>query len=57
MARSTVQTFVSVTTLDHELARRMEPRAVTPRRRLQAIRNLSSAGVPVGVMVAPVIRS
>jgi len=50
-----VQAFVSVTTLDHELARRMEPRAVAPRRRLQAIRNLAGAGVPVGVMVAPVI--
>jgi DNA repair photolyase len=50
-----VQGFVSVTTLDHELARRMEPRAAAPRRRLQAIRNLAAAGVPVGVMVAPVI--
>ncbi|HEY7608033.1 MAG TPA: PA0069 family radical SAM protein [Alphaproteobacteria bacterium] len=46
---------VSVTTLDRELARRMEPRAATPARRLAAIRALSEAGVPVGVMVAPVI--
>ncbi len=46
---------VSVTTLDKELARRMEPRAATPARRLAAIRALSEAGVPVGVMVAPVV--
>ena len=47
--------FLSVTTLDRKLARRMEPRAATPGRRLDAIRALSEAGVPVGVMVAPVI--
>ena len=46
---------VSVTTLDRELARRMEPRAATPARRLAAIRALSEAGVPVGVMAAPII--
>jgi DNA repair photolyase len=46
---------LSVTTLDKELARRMEPRAATPARRLAAIRALAEAGVPVGVMVAPVI--
>ena len=56
MARKNlVQAFVSVTTLDHSLARRMEPRASSPSRRLEAIRQLSQAGVPVGVMVAPVI--
>jgi DNA repair photolyase len=53
--KNLVQAFVSVTTLDHDLARRMEPRAAAPRRRLQAIRRLAAAGVPVGVMVAPVI--
>jgi DNA repair photolyase len=53
--KNLVQAFISVTTLDHELARRMEPRAAAPRRRLQAIRNLAAAGVPAGVMVAPVI--
>ena len=53
--KNLVQVFVSVTTLDHELARRMEPRASAPRRRVEAIRNLAAAGVPVGVMVAPVI--
>jgi DNA repair photolyase len=46
---------VTLTTLDADLARRMEPRAATPERRLQAIAALSAAGVPVNVMVAPVI--
>lgn len=47
--------FVSITTLDGELQRRMEPRTSAPARRLDAIRELSAAGVPVGVKVAPVI--
>jgi len=47
--------FVSVTTLDVDLARQMEPRAATPERRLDAIATLSTAKIPVGVMVAPVI--
>ncbi len=47
--------YVSVTTLDAELARALEPRTATPQARLRAIRELSSAGVPVGVMVAPII--
>jgi DNA repair photolyase len=46
---------VSVTTLDRALARTMEPRAATPERRLDAIRQLSAAGVPTVVMFAPVI--
>lgn len=46
---------VSVTTLDTELAGKMEPRAARPSARLRAIRELSAAGIPVGVMVAPVI--
>jgi DNA repair photolyase len=46
---------VSVTTLDAELARVMEPRTSTPANRLDAIRTLSEAGVPVRVLVAPVI--
>jgi DNA repair photolyase len=46
---------VSVTTLDPELQRRMEPRAAPPGRRLAAIELLAAAGVPVGVMVAPVV--
>ncbi|MBL0140575.1 MAG: PA0069 family radical SAM protein [Betaproteobacteria bacterium] len=46
---------VSVTTLDAGLARRMEPRASAPSRRIEAIRRLAAAGVPVGVNVAPII--
>lgn len=46
---------MSVTTLDRSLARSMEPRASTPEKRLDAIRTLTEAGVPVAVMVAPVI--
>ena len=47
--------LLSVTTLDDELAGVMEPRAARPARRLDAIRQLREAGVPVGVMVAPII--
>jgi DNA repair photolyase len=47
--------FVSVTTLDAHLARIMEPRASAPARRLAAITLLTQAGIPVGVMVAPII--
>jgi DNA repair photolyase len=54
-ARGMARVHLSVTTLDAGLARRLEPRAASPRRRLQAIRTLADAGVPVGVMVAPVI--
>lgn len=53
--RGLAAVFISVTTLDHEIARRMEPRASAPARRIEAIRRLSQAGVPVGVMVAPVV--
>ncbi|KAB1075201.1 PA0069 family radical SAM protein [Methylobacterium planeticum] len=52
-----VKVAVSVTTLDPVLARRMEPRAPHPRKRLEAIRALSEAGIPVMVIVAPVIPS
>jgi DNA repair photolyase len=47
--------FVSVTSLDGELARELEPRASQPARRLAAIESLSSAGIPTGALVAPVI--
>jgi DNA repair photolyase len=47
--------FVSVTTLDSELRRVMEPRTSPPVVRLDAIRKLSSSGIPVGVLMAPVI--
>lgn len=50
-----VRVAVSVTTLDPALARKMEPRASSPELRLAAIRELSQAGVPVGVMVAPIV--
>jgi DNA repair photolyase len=47
--------YLSVTTLDSELSRTLEPRASSPERRLEAIHILSEAGIPVGVMTAPVI--
>jgi DNA repair photolyase len=47
--------FLSITTLDVELARALEPRASSPERRLGALRELASAGVPCGVFVAPII--
>ena len=50
-----VKVALSVTTLDRKLARSMEPRTSTPPRRLQAMRALHDAGIPVSVMVAPVI--
>jgi DNA repair photolyase len=46
---------VSITTLDRTLARRMEPRAAAPQRRLTVIQRLAEAGIPVSVLVAPVI--
>jgi DNA repair photolyase len=46
---------LSVTTLDRKLARTMEPRAATPPRRLETLKALSEAGIPVSVMAAPVI--
>lgn len=53
--RNLVHVFVSVTTLDPALARDMEPRTSIPAARLRAVEQLAAAGVPVGVMVAPVI--
>jgi DNA repair photolyase len=53
--RDLVKVALSVTTLDAKLARTMEPRAATPQRRLDALRQLVKAGVPATVMVAPVI--
>lgn len=46
---------LSITTLDGELARKMEPRASHPRERLKAVERLAAAGIPVGVMVAPIV--
>ncbi len=53
--RRLVRVWLSVTTLDAALARKMEPRAATPSRRLSAITALAGAGVPVGVLAAPMI--
>ena len=53
--RNLAKVALSVTTLDPALARVMEPRAATPQRRLNALRELSSAGIPTTVMVAPII--
>jgi DNA repair photolyase len=53
--RKLVKVALSVTTLDPGLARVMEPRAATPQRRLNALRELSAAGIPTAVMVAPII--
>jgi DNA repair photolyase len=53
--RNLARAYVSVTTLERDLARRMEPRAATPELRLAAIRGLAEAGIPVGVMVAPIV--
>jgi len=54
-ARGLAKVALSVTTLDRKLARSMEPRAATPALRLKAIHDLAEAGIPVSVMVAPVI--
>ena len=54
-AQGLVRVGISVTTLDADLARRMEPRAAAPSRRVHVIKRLSEAGIPVRAMIAPVI--
>lgn len=54
-ARGIAKVFVSCATIDADLARKLEPRASTPLRRIAAIKALTAAGIPVGVMVAPMI--
>jgi DNA repair photolyase len=54
-ARRLASVYVTITTLDAALARKLEPRAAAPHRRLRSIRELTAAGVPVGVSVAPQI--
>lgn len=54
-ARGLVKVAVSLTTLNPEVARKMEPRAATPQRRLQTIELLSAAGIPLTVMAAPIV--
>lgn len=53
--RNLVQVFVSITTLNNELARKMEPRTTAPERRIETLEKLHDAGIPTGVMFAPVI--
>lgn len=50
-----VKVFVSITSLDNKLVRKLEPRTSSPERKLEAIKILSSAGVPTGVLAAPII--
>ncbi len=54
-ANGLVYVMISVTTLSNDLKRTLEPRTASPAARLRAIRNLHEAGIPVGVMVAPII--
>src|SRR5207244_10680547 len=54
-AHNAAAVFLSVTTLDADLAGALEPRAARPAARLRAVEELAKAGVPVGVMAAPVI--
>lgn len=54
-AEGLAKVAISITTLDPVLSRKMEPRAPTPAKRLEAIRQLSAAGIPVAVMVAPIL--
>jgi DNA repair photolyase len=54
-SRGLAKVALSITTLDRKLARSMEPRAATPGKRLEALKQLSEAGIPVSVMMAPVI--
>ncbi len=54
-AKGLAKVAISITTLDRKVARAMEPRAATPSRRLETVRQLSDAGIPVTVMVAPII--
>ncbi|MDD2876205.1 MAG: PA0069 family radical SAM protein [Acidiphilium sp.] len=54
-ARHLARVHISITTLDPRLARAMEPRAASPTRRLDAVAGLTAAGIPVGVLAAPMI--
>ncbi len=53
--KNLARVFLSISTLDHEISRPMEPRTSAPKRRLEAIRRLTAAGIPTGVIVAPVV--
>ncbi len=53
--RKLIKVVLSITTLDRVLARKMEPRASTPARRIEALQQLHDAGIPTGVLIAPII--
>jgi len=53
--RNLVQVSISFSSMDKELARTLEPRAASPKRRLQTIERLHQAGIPTGVLLAPII--
>jgi DNA repair photolyase len=53
--KNLVNVHISINNRDHDLARRLEPRCSAPMRRLETVRRLTAAGIPVGVLVAPVI--
>lgn len=53
--KNLVQVFISITTFNRELARSMEPRAAAPERRIETIARLTQAGIPVGLLLAPII--
>lgn len=54
-AKGLARVYLSITTMDRELARKLEPRAAAPHRRLETIKLLHQAGIPTGVMAAPMI--
>jgi len=54
-AKRLVRAYVSIAVLEPELARKLDPRAPAPRRRMQIVKTLADAGIPVGVSIAPVI--
>lgn len=54
-ARNLAAVYITITTLDSDLARKLEPRAASPQRRLRTIRTLAAQGIPVGVSLAPQI--
>ncbi|WP_420992851.1 PA0069 family radical SAM protein [Cupriavidus sp. 30B13] len=54
-AKDLARVYISITTLDADIARRLEPRANTPAKRMEGVRRLAGQGIPTGVMVAPVI--
>ncbi len=54
-AKGLAKVAISITTLDPKVARGMEPRAASPAKRLETVKRLSDAGIPVTVLVAPII--